>query len=252
MKIDDKILEIFKDHVATYKDLGEVKILDWSRPNSGMYRVRYIFDGCMLYISGDLGCYTYWLTWNGTPESFEETMSLGYFYSKVEAIEGDKYDFDSDKAKESIREHLDYLFGDFNDEIDRLNEEIKSCELEIEELEIEELDKNNKNYQKELDEINESINMYKDELSEIYSDEEYIEINTLINDLCNLTEDCSSLYNWAFEFDESNEKDILESFDQEYWEWIYDIGKTIPYRAEMHLAGIILANRQLKGNKDNG
>lgn len=47
----------FKDHKATFADYGNIKILDFKKPNSTEYRIRFIFeeDYCRLHISGDLG-----------------------------------------------------------------------------------------------------------------------------------------------------------------------------------------------------
>jgi hypothetical protein len=49
--------EYFKDHVATFQDLGSIKILDFQRPGSSEYRIRFLFeeDHYRLHISGDLG-----------------------------------------------------------------------------------------------------------------------------------------------------------------------------------------------------
>ena len=91
MEINDEIKKCFKDHKAHFRDLGEVKILDWKKDNTICQSIRYVFDGSKLYVSGDYGCAVFWLTWKGTPESFENDMSLGYFYEKMQAYEGDLY-----------------------------------------------------------------------------------------------------------------------------------------------------------------
>lgn len=53
----EKQKENFKNHRATFKDLGNIKILDFKKPNSTEYRIRFLFeeDYCRLHISGDLG-----------------------------------------------------------------------------------------------------------------------------------------------------------------------------------------------------
>lgn len=51
----EKQKENFKNHRATFKDLGNIKILDFKKPNSTEYRIRFLFeeDYCRLHISGD-------------------------------------------------------------------------------------------------------------------------------------------------------------------------------------------------------
>lgn len=47
----------YKDHVATFTDYGNIKVLDFKKPGSSHYRIRFLFeeDYCRLHISGDLG-----------------------------------------------------------------------------------------------------------------------------------------------------------------------------------------------------
>ena len=47
----------FKNHIATFTDYGNIKILDFKNPDSSHYRIRFLFeeDYCRLHISGDLG-----------------------------------------------------------------------------------------------------------------------------------------------------------------------------------------------------
>lgn len=50
----EKQKENFKNHRATFKDLGNIKILDFKKPNSTEYRIRFLFeeDYCRLHIFG--------------------------------------------------------------------------------------------------------------------------------------------------------------------------------------------------------
>ena len=34
----------FRNHVATFIDLGNIKILDFKAPNSSFYRIRFLFE----------------------------------------------------------------------------------------------------------------------------------------------------------------------------------------------------------------
>ena len=47
----------FKDHIATFTNYGNIKILDFKKPDSSEYRIRFMFeeDYCRLHITGDLG-----------------------------------------------------------------------------------------------------------------------------------------------------------------------------------------------------
>lgn len=49
--------EMFADHIATLKDYGDIKVLDFQKPGSNYYRVRFIFEEehDRVHISGDLG-----------------------------------------------------------------------------------------------------------------------------------------------------------------------------------------------------
>lgn len=49
--------EMFADHVATLRDCGDIKIVDFQEPGSNYYRIRFIFedDHDRVHISGDLG-----------------------------------------------------------------------------------------------------------------------------------------------------------------------------------------------------
>ena len=49
--------EMFANHVATLKDYGDIKVLDFQKPGSNYYRIRFMFeeDHDRVHISGDLG-----------------------------------------------------------------------------------------------------------------------------------------------------------------------------------------------------
>lgn len=49
--------EMFADHIATLRDYGDIKIVDFQKPESNYYRIRFIFedDHDRVHISGDLG-----------------------------------------------------------------------------------------------------------------------------------------------------------------------------------------------------
>lgn len=95
----------FKDHKAELIDLGEIQILNWKKPDTGVYRVRYVFDGCMMYISGDIGTAVFWLTWKADVHSFND-KHIGYFTEKLSAFSDERWGFDTNKAVKRLREWL--------------------------------------------------------------------------------------------------------------------------------------------------
>lgn len=243
MKINDEIKELFKDHKAHYKDLGEVQILDWKKDNTIMESIRYVFDSSKLYISGDFGCSVYWLTWKGTPQSFKD-INLGYFYEKIEAHEDEKYSFNETKAREDIKYNMEFLFEDYNDYKESCNEEIEDAKADLEEL-----DKDSEEYKEELKSLQEFIEDQEDRIKEKYEELHISEKEELLNRVLNVVDEATSMSSWAYFLGESGVLDDLSEVDCEYWEWIYGVGKSIPERAELHLAGLILANEYLEQNK---
>ena len=108
MDIEQKIKESwFTDHVADYKKINDrISILDWGNPGTVVYRVRYVFDGNRLYISGDLGEAVFRLTWKGNPKSFKD-INIHYFHEKLSAYGAPKYDFDSELAIKELKETIE-------------------------------------------------------------------------------------------------------------------------------------------------
>lgn len=247
MKIDDEIRKVFENHKASFRDLGEVQILDWKKDNTICCSIRYIFDGNMLYISGDYGCAVYWLTWKGTPQSFKN-INLGYFYEKNEAHEDEEYEFNSEKAKEDIEEYLSFIFEDYENFKKEKEEEIKDIEKEKSELDRKDYD-SDEDYEDAIEGCNDDIQSCKDEIDSYYDDEDMKKKLDLKQQLLDLIDECSSLSQWSCLLAENNIVDELEEYDCDCWEWIYSIGKSIPARTELHLAGLILANEYLENNK---
>lgn len=79
----------FRDHTATFSKEGELPTLNWKKPGTGIFGVRYIIDQNILFVSGDLGFAVYrWserITWD-----FLAGCDLDYFSSKCEASENGK------------------------------------------------------------------------------------------------------------------------------------------------------------------
>lgn len=122
----------FAEHKAELKDLGSIQILNWQKPGTVWYRIRYVFDreGGRIYISGDLGEAVVWPTW---PATFGATcgavcggksvVNEGYFLEKVSAT-SDRYVYDRDEAEKVVKENcpeideydLETVMEDFHDD----------------------------------------------------------------------------------------------------------------------------------------
>jgi len=97
--------EWFKDHVATYTNHGDLKILEWKKPGTIIYMVRYVFDGNKMYVSGDLGEAVFCFT-EKADLGRQSKYDLHYFEGKLMAFSDDRRDFDSDQAVKRLREWL--------------------------------------------------------------------------------------------------------------------------------------------------
>ena len=109
--------DVFKDHIAEYKHIGEnFDVLDFRKPGTICYSFRMVFDrehGNAAYISGDIGEGVIYPTCDCTLEGFAkcftrrlEDGSLDvneqYFMEKIRACNG-KYEYDYDDFKEDLK-----------------------------------------------------------------------------------------------------------------------------------------------------
>lgn len=121
----------FKDHVATFTDYGNIKVLDFKKPGSSHYRIRFLFeeDYCRLHISGDLGELIAVNYNNMTYDRFSDFVNdVDYFRSKIVCHSRDLDYYDEDKARKEIVELLKehesydntctdyYFYGDSDEE----------------------------------------------------------------------------------------------------------------------------------------
>ena len=121
----------FAEHQATLKQYGELEILDWRRPGTGWYRVRYVFDreSNRIYISGDLGEAVVWPTWPATLANTCINVCSGkwevnecYFLEKVAAT-SNRYVWDKAEAEAEVKNRcpdidewdLEMVMEDFDD-----------------------------------------------------------------------------------------------------------------------------------------
>lgn len=103
----EKQKEHFKNHIATFTDYGNIKILDFKAPNTSIYRIRFLFeeDYCRLHISGDLGELTASNYNNMTYEGFSNYVNnVDYFKEKINCLSRSIYVYDYEKALEELRQ----------------------------------------------------------------------------------------------------------------------------------------------------
>lgn len=121
----------FENHVAEYQTHGDLKVLMWKAPNTGMYHARFVFDGNRMHVTGDIGTASFWFTEKA--DVFNQSQyNLGYFVEKLEAFKGEKYTFNSENAVEYLkdwRKELDENERDYSeDEMDKLIHLCKTCD----------------------------------------------------------------------------------------------------------------------------
>lgn len=116
-KLDEMIRnEWFCHHQATIETAplrdgrSSITVLDWSRPDSCMYAVRYVFSGSTLFVTGDLGSAVFKLTELASLSSLAH-YNISYFHEKLACCDsGDMgIDFDSETACASIKNTLSTL-----------------------------------------------------------------------------------------------------------------------------------------------
>lgn len=81
---EERAQKLFKNHVATLTDYGNIKILDFKNPESCDYRIRFLFeeDYYRLHISGDLGELTATNCSNMTYEAFSDFVRDADYFKK--------------------------------------------------------------------------------------------------------------------------------------------------------------------------
>lgn len=98
---------IFKDHVATVKQLNEeTQILTFKRPDSIMWSTEFIFRKNLVFISGDTGWAVFSTTWHPVWNYDWGKISPSYFAEKCKAFFQDKFVLDQEKAESDITDNI--------------------------------------------------------------------------------------------------------------------------------------------------
>ena len=205
--------EWFKDHKAKLENLSEdISVLTWKAPGTYSYWVRYVFDFNKIYITGDLGDAILKIYDKIDLEKAAD-LDIGYFHKKITAMDEEKWSFNSKKA------------------IARLKEEIK--EVNENKAEYLGLDEDGTGIIDELsDEQQSKVDQY----------DEYIE---MFNSMIAETEECEFRSHWVQSIYQ-NYLDELSDYDNDFYEWIFDIGNEYPREIQAFLIGLKMAAEQLK------
>lgn len=105
----EKQKENFKNHIATFTDYGNIKILDFKNPDSSHYRIRFLFeeDYCRLHISGDLGELIATNYYNMTFDKFMGFVNdVGYFKEKINCCSRAILMYDIETARKELAEYI--------------------------------------------------------------------------------------------------------------------------------------------------
>ena len=124
----------FENHIATFTDYGNIKIVDFKRPDSNEYRIRFLFeeDYCRLHISGDLGELIATNYSNMTFNGFKDFVNnVGYFKEKIDCHSRDIYVYDVDDAKQDLYglleewDMMDYILQQYGFDFDTDDEKLE-------------------------------------------------------------------------------------------------------------------------------
>lgn len=205
--------EWFKDHKADFKKISDnISILRWREPGTSSYSIRYIFDYNKIYITGDLGD-TIFKIYDRVGLKKAASLDIYYFHKKITARDEEKWDFDEEKA------------------IERLSQEI--AQVEENKAGYLGLDEDGTGIRKDLSDEEENRVAIYDEQIEMFK--------TMIESV----QECSSRNNWVCCVYE-NYIDGLSDYDQDFYEWIFDIGNEYPRSVQAFLIGLKMAYEQLK------
>lgn len=107
----------------------------------------------------------------------------------------------------------------------------------------------NGRYEFDSDSAKERLEEWKSELLEYKEFKDDLEeeefIQTIDDMICDASE-CQSEEQWAWEYVNEKYNDFISENDNDYWEWMYNIGKVTPYHNYAYLIGLKMASDQLK------
>ena len=114
---ESKYLERFKNHVATFTDYNNIKILDFKNPKSSDHRIRFLFeeDYKRLHITGDIGDLIACNYNNMCFDKFGDFVNnTGYFEEKVDCHSKPFHYYDEELAREQVIKYIEEYLNLFN------------------------------------------------------------------------------------------------------------------------------------------
>lgn len=120
----------FKNHIATFTDLGNIKILDFKNPESIDYQIRFLFeeDYYRLHISGDLGELIASNYTNMRYEKFGDFVNnIEYFKRKIDCHSRPIYVYDEEESEKDLKDLIEEYSL-----IEELEERYPECSTEEE------------------------------------------------------------------------------------------------------------------------
>lgn len=134
----ERQMKNFENHIATFTDYGNIKILDFANPNSSHYRIRFLFeeDYCRLHISGDLGELIATNYNNMTFNKFSDFVdNTGYFEEKVDCHNRAFYYYDEDVARQELKEYFEeYEWLSYTDKYNWKHDDEKRLEYILDDI----------------------------------------------------------------------------------------------------------------------
>ena len=221
----ERAKEVFENHVVELalnnKKTG-VQVINYRKPNTGMYAMRIILDGYYIHISGDVGTATYRTTWiNDILKTDYQSLHVGYFSEKLVSCKRDKYELDKDKARKDIKEfYEDILESEFDDEQLALlfNPDKSASDIKF----------------------------------DIYVEYEEMLENTDVKNVIKfyeILEDYDAYEHFTSVVASSR---ILETDNHDLWESFQSIGRTLSYSMHWYLYAIKDIAKQLQGSEVSG
>lgn len=140
MQLKEKVLldiqnRWFGEHrakVSVYQnDEGRtITVLDWRKPGTGVFSVRYILDGYYLHVTGDCGYALYHLTEKAELRKLAH-YDMMYLHEKNVGIAENGIVYDPEEAVSAIQEYISGVEGDVEwseDDKDIINDTIEEAQ----------------------------------------------------------------------------------------------------------------------------
>lgn len=92
----------FKDHQVNIVSNLPMTVINWRKPDTGIFAVRFVLDKNYMYVSGDIGDAVFRFTQEADIRCIAN-YNLQYFHEKLSAFSNPKYDFDEEQARKELQ-----------------------------------------------------------------------------------------------------------------------------------------------------